>query len=346
MPSVDGDHVVSALRSSNLLAKLPVPELRAVASEFRLRSAGSGELLLCQGSPSEGFGFLIEGQAAVRINGHERTRLARGEVFGEISALLDEPVSGDVVALGPVRYIFLERQRIKKFLTGHPHLCYGLLQGEARRLLDPTRWYSSQAGRKRTAGWTPYRWRSHPVTQQPDWPNGIALEMALAELRGLPPLVFGGEAPTLRAELGEVAAGRAFLLQAGDCAESFAEISTAAVHDRLRVILQMAIVLTYGSGSHIVKVARMAGQFAKPRSSSVEIVDGVELPVYRGDIVNSVEPDPAHRVPDRLMLTAYHHSAAKLNLIRSLSTGGFGRSRPGPHMEPGLRRVEPDRQAL
>ena len=325
MPSVNGDHVVAALRSSNLLAKLPVRELRAVASEFRPHSAGSGELLLRQGSPSKGFGFLIEGQVVIRINGHERTRLGRGEVFGEIAALLDEPVTADVVAIGPVSYIFLEHQRIKSFLTEHPHLCFSLLQGEARRLFDPTRWYSSQVERKPTAGWTPDRWRSRPVTQQPDWPNGVAAEMALAELRELPPLVFGGEARTLRAELGEVAAGRAFLLQAGDCAESFAEISTAAVHDRLRVILQMAIVLTYGSGSHIVKVARMAGQFAKPRSSSVETVDGVELPVYRGDIVNSVEPDPAQRTPDpRRMLTAYHHSAAKLNLIRSLSTGGFG----------------------
>ena len=198
MPSIDGDHVVSALRSSNLLAKLPVPELRAVAREFRLLAAGPGELLLRQGSPSQGFGFLIEGQAAVRINGHERTRLARGDVFGEISALLDEPVSGDVVAIGPVRYIFLEQHRNKQFLTDHPHLCYSLLQGEARRLLYPTRWYSSQIGRKPTTGWTPDRWRSRPVTQQPDWPNGIALELALAELRGLPPLVFGGEADTAR----------------------------------------------------------------------------------------------------------------------------------------------------
>src|SRR3954453_631378 len=296
MSKVAEDHVVSELRSSHLLAKLPAHELHAVATEFLPLTAESDELLLRQGSPSQGFGFLLEGQAAVRINGHEHTRLARGEVFGEISALLEEPVSGDVVAIGPVRYLFLERHRVKEFLTDHPHVCYSLLQGEARRLLDPTRWYSSQTGQESPPGWTPDRWRSRPVSQQPDWPDGIALETALAELRGLPPLVFGGEARTLRAELGEVAAGRAFLLQAGDCAESFGEISTAAVHDRLRVILQMAIVLTYGSGSHIVKVARMAGQFAKPRSSSMEIVDGVELPVYRGDTVNSLEPDPAGRV--------------------------------------------------
>ena len=181
VPSVDSDHVVSVLRSSNLLAKLPVDELRAVASEFRPLSAESGELLLRQGSPSGGFGFLIEGQVVVRINGHERTRLARGEVFGEIAALLEEPVSGDVVALGPVRYIFLEQERIKTFLTEHPHLCFSLLQGEARRLFDPTRWYSTQAGRKPMAGWTPDSWRSRPITQQPDWPNGVALETVLGE---------------------------------------------------------------------------------------------------------------------------------------------------------------------
>ena len=137
--------------------------------------------------------------------------------------------------------------------------------------------------------------------------------------------MFGGEAARLRAELAEVAAGRAFLLQAGDCAETFADLSDARGDNRLRVLLQMGIVLTYGSGRHIVKVARMAGQFAKPRSSSTERVDGVELPVYRGDIVNDVEPVPAARVPDpRRMLTAYHHASAKLNLIRSLTTGGFG----------------------
>ena len=268
---------------------------------------------------------MIDGQVALRIGGVEHTRLARGEAFGEISALLGEPVSGDLVALGPVGYIWLERERVRDFLVGHPELCYGMLQGEARRLRDPSRWYSSVSTRTPEPDWAPDSWRARPVVQQPDWPNATALELALAELRELPPLVFGGETRTLLGELGEVAAGRAFLLQAGDCAESFADLTTAAVHNRLRVILQMAIVLTYGSGSHIVKVARMAGQFAKPRSASVEIVDGVELPVYRGDMVNCVQPDPALRVPDpQRMLTAYHHAAAKLNLIRSLSTGGFG----------------------
>jgi len=325
VPALDIDRVVSALRSSNLLANVPEDELRAAAREFRAVTVESGEMLIQQGSPSKGFGFVIDGQAAIRINGREHTRLARGEMFGEISALLDIPVSGDVVAIGPVSYIFLDGERTQSFLTENPHLCYSMLRSEARRLLDPTRWYSSRAGPSTVAGWRPDSWRSHPIKQQPDWPNDVALKIALDELSQLPPLVFGGEAQALRADLGEVAAGHAFLLQAGDCAESFAELSTAAVHDRLRVILQMAIVLAYASGSHVVKVARMAGQFAKPRSASVETVDGVELPVYRGDIVNSVEPDPARRVADpRRMITAYHHSAAKLNLIRSLSTGGFG----------------------
>jgi 3-deoxy-7-phosphoheptulonate synthase len=326
-PELDTQRIVAALRASNLLANVPEEELADVAREFRLATAGPGELLLRQAGPSTGFGFVIDGQVAVRIDGREHTRLARGEAFGEISALLGAPVTGDVVALGPVSYVFLERERIEPFLIGHPHLCFGMLQGEANRLRDPTRWYSSQAARGAAGApdWTPESWRSRPAGQQPDWPNRVALDIALDELRGLPPLVFGGEARMLRRELGAVAAGRAFLLQAGDCAESFAELTTSAVHDRLRVILQMAMVLTYGSGSHIVKLARMAGQFAKPRSAALEEVDGVELPVYRGDIVNGVEPDPARRVADpQRMLTAYGHSAAKLNLIRSLTTGGFG----------------------
>jgi 3-deoxy-7-phosphoheptulonate synthase len=320
----DHDRVVATLQSSNMLAEVSADELWAVADEFEHLRADTGELLLAQGTTSQGFGFVIDGQVAVRIGGREHTRLARGEAFGEISALLGEPVSGDLVALGPVDYVWLERERVRDFLTRHPELCFGMLQGEARRLLNPGRWYSSVVTHAPGSEWAPDSWRARPVVQQPEWPNATALELALAELRGLPPLVFGGEAATLQRELGEVAAGRAFLLHAGDCAESFADLSAAAVQNRLRVILQMAIVLAYGSGSHIVKVARMAGQFAKPRSASMEIVDGVELPVYRGDMVNSIEADPASRVADpQRMLTAYQHAAAKLNLIRSLSTGGF-----------------------
>jgi 3-deoxy-7-phosphoheptulonate synthase len=319
------DEVVSALRTSRLVGDLPEADLRAIASQFGGHAAAAGEHVLTQGETSVGLGFLIDGQAAVRINGREHTRLARGEIFGEISALLGEPISGDLVALGPVRYVLLEAERLRQFLTSHPEVCFRLLQGESRRLLNPTRWYASQPMRAHDARWSPSSWHGLPVVQQPEWPNEAALEHTLAELRVMPPLVFGGEVRTLTDELAEVAAGRAFLLQAGDCAESFDELTAQAVENRLRVILQMAIVLTYASGSHIVKVARLAGQFAKPRSAAVETIDGVELPVYRGDIVNSIEADPARRVPDpRRMLTAYYHSASKLNLVRSLSSGGFG----------------------
>jgi len=326
--SATGSHdgtALSALREATLLADVPVADLEAIVIEFDLLAAGAGQVLLPQGSRFGGLGFLIEGQAAVRIDGHEIIRLVRGEPFGEISAVLDEPSAGEVVALGPVRYALLARERAKSFLVAHPDLCYALLKGEARRLRSPGRWYSSEVSREPLAGWTPQSWRDRPILQQPEWPDEAALALALDELRALPPLVFGGEAELLRSELAEVAAGRAFLLQAGDCAETFADLSAAAVRDRLRVILQMAIVLTYGSGSHIVKVARMAGQFAKPRSAATELVDGFELPVYRGDIVNGVEPDPGARVPDPArMLTAYRHAAVTLNVLRSLTTGGFG----------------------
>ena len=316
---------LTALRGSQLLADAPEDDLQAVVAAFADVSAEGGEVLLKQGSAAGGFGFLLEGQVAVRANGAEVTRLGRGEPFGEISALLGDPSTADVVALGPVRYLLLPRERLRDFLTQHPDLCYCMLQAEARRLRHPHRWYSSTAVSAPRAQRTPGSWRSRPIVQQPDWPDATELERALDELRRLPPLVFGGEAARLRAELAEVAAGRAFLLQAGDCAETFADLSTPAVTNRLRVLLQMGIVLTYGSGRHIVKVARMAGQFAKPRSSSTERVDGVELPVYRGDIVNDAAPLPDARVPDpRRMLTAYHHASAKLNLIRSLTTGGFG----------------------
>ena len=308
-----------------MLADVPVPDLEAVTVEFEERAAEPGDLLVRQGSLDGGFCFLIEGQVAVETDAGEVTRIGPGEPFGEISALLGEPATGNVRALGPVRYLRLPRDRIKGFLTAHPALCFSMVQGEARRLRHPNRWYSSQTAGGPDVDWTPRSWRTRPVTQQPEWPDDRALQAATDTVRELPPLVFGGEADRLTWELGEVAAGRAFLLQAGDCAETFADLSTAAVKNRLQVILQMALVLTYGSGSHIVSVARMAGQFAKARTSPTETVDGVELPVYRGDIVNSAEPDAAGRVPDPArIVTAYHQAAAKLNLIRSLTNGGFG----------------------
>ena len=149
MQPVEADHVVATLRASRMLAEVSGEELLAVADEFSHRHADAGELLLVQGTVSEGFGFVIDGQVALRIGGREHTRLARGEAFGEISALLDEPVSGDLVALGPVGYIWLERERVRDFLIRHPELCYGMLQGEARRLRDPGRWYSSVSARTR-----------------------------------------------------------------------------------------------------------------------------------------------------------------------------------------------------
>jgi 3-deoxy-7-phosphoheptulonate synthase len=172
--------------------------------------------------------------------------------------------------------------------------------------------------------WSPTSWRDLPADQQPDWPDQAALDRALKQLSTLPPLVFAGEARQLTGALGEVAAGRAFLLQAGDCAESFAEFSADAIRDKLKVILQMAIVLTYGAGVPVVKVGRIAGQFAKPRSSPTEKVGDLELPSFRGHIVNDDAPTLAARVPDpERLIAAYHQAASTLNLVRAFTKGGF-----------------------
>jgi 3-deoxy-7-phosphoheptulonate synthase len=174
------------------------------------------------------------------------------------------------------------------------------------------------------SSWTPTSWRALPARQQPDWPDEADLERAIKQIASYPPLVFAGEARSLQASLGQVAAGNAFLLQAGDCAESFEEFSADNIREKLRVILQMAVVLTYSMGVPVVKVGRMAGQFAKPRSSPTETIDGVELPSFRGHIVNDVAPTPAARVadPERLV-QAYHQSASTLNLLRAFTKGGF-----------------------
>jgi 3-deoxy-7-phosphoheptulonate synthase len=175
-----------------------------------------------------------------------------------------------------------------------------------------------------TGSWTPSSWRDHTAAQQPEWPDEAALERALKQLAAVPPLVFAGEARNLRGALAEVAAGRAFLLQAGDCAESFADFSADAIRDKLKVILQMAVALTYGSGVPVVKVGRIAGQFAKPRSSPTELVGGVELPSFRGHIVNDDAPTVEARTPDPARLVAaYHQSASTLNLLRAFTKGGF-----------------------
>jgi 3-deoxy-7-phosphoheptulonate synthase len=178
--------------------------------------------------------------------------------------------------------------------------------------------------RTEPVAWTPGSWRALPAAQQPDWPDEAALDRVLGEAAKLPPLVFAGEVRTLQGRLGRVAEGHAFLLQAGDCAESFDVFSADAIRDKLKVILQMAVLLTYGAGMPVVKVGRIAGQFAKPRSADVELVDGVELPSYRGDMVNSAEPTQAARRPDpERLLRAYHQSSATLNLLRAFTKGGF-----------------------
>jgi 3-deoxy-7-phosphoheptulonate synthase len=172
--------------------------------------------------------------------------------------------------------------------------------------------------------WSPSSWRERPAAQQPDWPDPHALDQALKTLSSLPPLVFAGEARSLQRALAQVAAGQAFVLQAGDCAESFSEFSADGIRDKLKVILQMAVVLTYGAGVPVIKIGRIAGQFAKPRSSPVEVVDGRELPSFKGHAVNDDAPTEEARVPDpSRLLAAYHQSASTLNLLRAFTKGGF-----------------------
>jgi 3-deoxy-7-phosphoheptulonate synthase len=172
--------------------------------------------------------------------------------------------------------------------------------------------------------WTPTSWRSSAAAQQPDWPDEAALERTLKQLSTLPPLVFAGEARSLTDDLARVAGGKAFLLQAGDCAESMDAFSADVIRDKLKIILQMAIVLTYSSGVPVVKVGRIAGQFAKPRSANTEVVDGIELPSFRGHMVNDALFTEAARTPDpERLLAAYHQSSSTLNLLRAFTKGGF-----------------------
>ncbi|AMO75648.1 class II 3-deoxy-7-phosphoheptulonate synthase [Pseudomonas citronellolis] len=172
--------------------------------------------------------------------------------------------------------------------------------------------------------WSPDSWRSRPIQQQPAYPDAARLQQVEQTLAGYPPLVFAGEARELRRQFAEVTAGRAFLLQGGDCAESFAEFSAAKIRDTFKVLLQMAVVMTFAAGCPVVKVGRMAGQFAKPRSCGEETVGDLTLPAYRGDIVNGIGFDEANRVPDpQRLLQAYHQSTATLNLLRAFAQGGF-----------------------
>ena len=172
--------------------------------------------------------------------------------------------------------------------------------------------------------WNPDSWRAKPALQMPDYPNIKRLNEVEAEIASYPPLVFVGEAQRLKRSLAKVADGEGFLLQGGDCAESFAEFSPNNIRDTFRVLLQMAVVLTFGGGLPVVKVGRLAGQFAKPRSSGVEKKGEIELPSYRGDIVNSIEFDEIGRQPDPdRLLKAYNQSASTLNLLRAFAQGGF-----------------------
>ncbi len=167
-------------------------------------------------------------------------------------------------------------------------------------------------------------WRSLPVRQQPSWPDADALERVGSELAAMPPLVFAGEADVLTEHLAKAGRGEAFLLQGGDCAETFADASADNIRNKVKTILQMAVVLTYGASMPVIKMGRMAGQYAKPRSADDETRDGVTLPAYRGDAVNGHPFTPEARVPDpRRLLDAYHRSSATLNLIRAFTTGGY-----------------------
>jgi len=174
------------------------------------------------------------------------------------------------------------------------------------------------------APWSPDSWRTKIALQQPNWPEINDYESVLKQLSGFPPLVFAGESRRLTAQLARVSQGDAFLLQAGDCAESFEAFSADSIRERLKVILQMAVVLTYSAGVPVVKLGRIAGQFAKPRSADTETVDGVELPSFRGHLVNDVAFTAEARIPvPARMIEAYHQSASTLNLLRAFTTGGF-----------------------
>jgi 3-deoxy-7-phosphoheptulonate synthase len=167
-------------------------------------------------------------------------------------------------------------------------------------------------------------WRDLPAAQQPGWPESEALGEVTAELASYPPLVFAGECDDLKAKIAAAARGEEFFLQGGDCAETFAEVNADRIRNKIKTLLQMAVVLTYGASMPVIKVGRLAGQYAKPRSKPIEVREGVELPAYRGDAVNDYAFDAALRIPDpRRLLRVYHSSSATLNLVRAFTKGGF-----------------------
>ena len=195
------------------------------------------------------------------------------------------------------------------------------------------------------SNWSPASWRERPIRQQPDYPDAAALERALDEVRALPPLVNHGEVDALRAHLAKAAKGEAFLLQGGDCAERFADCTKTSIEAKLKILLQMSLVLTWGARIPVIRVGRMAGQYAKPRSNDTETVNGVELPSYRGDNVNSIKPDTAARIADpQRLVKAYHHSTATLNYARALVDGGFADLHHPQHWDLGFVRSEAQRK--
>ena len=174
------------------------------------------------------------------------------------------------------------------------------------------------------ATWSPSSWRDKPIQQSPVYLDREALAPVEDQIGRFPPLVFAGEARNLRRALAQVAQGKAFLLQGGDCAESFSEFHPDNIRDTFKVMLQMAVVLTFGASCPVIKVTRMAGQFAKPRSAPTEVKGDVELPSYRGDIINGMEFNEATRTPDpQRIMSAYHQAASTLNLLRAFAQGGF-----------------------
>lgn len=175
------------------------------------------------------------------------------------------------------------------------------------------------------SSWAPNTWRKLPVQQQPEYPDPEAVRTTLKELGAYPPLIFAGECRTLQARLAKAATGEAFIVQGGDCAEAFSQFSANRIRDFYRVLLQMALVVAFGGGVPVIKLGRIAGQFAKPRSANMEKKGDVELPAYRGDIINGPEFTPEARIPDpQRLVRAYNQSAATLNLLRGFSSGGYG----------------------
>ncbi|MHB1015298.1 MAG: 3-deoxy-7-phosphoheptulonate synthase, partial [Desulfurivibrionaceae bacterium] len=172
--------------------------------------------------------------------------------------------------------------------------------------------------------WSKTSWQKFTALQQPNWPDKNEFAETVQTISKLPPLVFAGEIRTLKKQLALAAEGNAFLLQGGDCAEEFSMCTAPSIRELLKVILQMAVIMSYAGGKPVIKVGRMAGQYAKPRSADTEMISGVELPSYRGDMVNAIEPTPEARRPDpQRMLKGYHLACATMNILRAFTMGGY-----------------------